>query len=273
MVVPIQDDEGNWDEIVAPCSPDENADEQLLIALYKAVAGESADNRIIDALLEYAEKYQEAAFSEDEFAFLCENFSDVVSYEFSHRNEWLNGFHAKHITDGISEERIRLVKEYVKPQKGARVYIADTEYCDLAVMFPDCIISGFTGWKYEQQVVWALGQIRLFAADIQSEIVSGEEVNGNYSYTLPAKGSVDVVICRANEHKYFAQNIFGTECSDIEALYDLLKPGGKMLFFSEFLEEMAGSEDGAFHPDAILSFRNRIVCERSISSIVEYEPK
>lgn len=275
MVVPVQDDEGKWDEIIAPCSPDENADEQLLIALYKTVAGLSADNRIIDALLEYAEKYQEKCFSEDEFAFLCENFPEVVFYEFSHRDEWLNGEHDK--DGGISKERIRLVKEYVKPQKGARVFIADTEYCDLAVLFPECVIYGFTGWNYKQKEVWALGQIRLFAAGIQSEIVSGEEVNENndkYSYTLPAKGTMDAVIFRVNDNKYFASEIFGTECTDIEALYDLLKPEGKMLFFSEFMEEMAGHDaDYAFQSEAILSFRNRVVYEKSISAIVEYEDK
>ena len=274
MVVPVQDDEGKWDEIIAPCSPDENADEQLLIALYKTVAGESVDNRIIDALWEYAEKYQKACFSEDEFAFLCENFSEVVFYEFAHRDKWLNGEHAKHITDGISKERIRLVKEYVKPQKGARVFIADTEYCDLAVLFPDCIISGFTGMNYEQKIIWALGEIRLFAAGIQSEIVSGEEVNDEYSYTLPAKGTVDAVIFRVNENKYAAQKVYGTECKDIEALYELLKPGGKMLFFSESMEEMAGHDaDYAFQSEAILSFRTRVVYEKNVSAIIEYEDK
>lgn len=273
MVVPIHDDEGNWDEIIAPCFPDENADEQLLIALYKTVAGESADIRIIEALCEYAKKFQEVAFSEDEFVYLCENFSEVVSYEFAHRDEWLNESHAKHIAGGISKERIKLVKEYAKPKKGARVFIADTEYCDLAVMFPDCVIYGFTGMNYEQQVVWALGQIRLFAAGIKSEVVCGEEIDEKYTYSLPTNGSMDVVILRANENKYFNQRIFGTECNDIVALYDLLKPEGRMLFFSEFMEEMAGEGDDVFHSDEIMSFRNQIVFDMAISSVVEYEDK
>lgn len=266
-----QDDEGKWhlDEFESPITPDGNADEQLLVALYKAVAGENADSRIIDALIEYADKFQKVAFSDDEYAFLCDNFSNVVSYEFSHRHDWWLGSSRR-----ISEKRIQFVQEYVKSQKGEKIFIADTEYCDLAVLFPECVIYGFTGWNYKQKEVWALGQIRLFAAGIRSEIVSGEEVNENndqYSYTLPAKGTMDVVIFRVNENNYFAQTIFGTECKNIEALYDLLKPDGKMLFFSEFEDEMAGKEPSVFLPEAILSFRNRVVAEKSISCIIEYE--
>ncbi|MBO7634982.1 MAG: ATP-binding protein [Paludibacteraceae bacterium] len=238
------------------------ADEQLLLALYKTVAGESADTRIIDALLEYADTFQKDALSEEEYTYLCEKFVEVVSYEFTHRNEWFDDPELN-----ISEERIRLVKEHVKPQKGARVFIADAEYCDLAVMFPDCIISGFTG-DYDQQEVWALGQIRLYAEGIKSEIVSGEGIGEKYSYTLPPKGSIDVVIVGANGNKYFSQQLFGTSCNDIEALYDLLKPEGKMLFFAYSMLEMAGKV--SYHSE-ILPFRNRIVSEKSISSIIEYE--
>ena len=159
----------------------------------------------------------------------------------------------------------------VKPTNGARIFIADTEYCDLAVMFPNCIISGFTGWNYMHQEVWALGQIRLFAAHIPSEIVSGEEINGEYKYTLPSKGSVDVVIFRVNESKYFAQNTFGTECKNVEALFDLLKPNGKMLFFSEVMWEMAGKLSGK--RETFFDFRTRLVKEKAISAIVSYEDK
>ena len=91
--------------------------------------------------------------------------------------------------------------------------------------------KGFTGWNYKQEEVWALGQIRMCAVGIKSEIVPGEIVDDEYKYNLPEKESVDYVIFRANEIKYFAQNVFGTECNNFEALYDLLKPGGKCSFF------------------------------------------
>lgn len=261
-------DDGEVIEYVHPDSPDANVDEQLIVTLYKKVSGCNADTRVLDALSQYSEVFYDKALTEDEMSFLCEHFSEVVSYEFAHRKEWFQGNTGLH----ISEERIRLVKEYVKPHKGERIFIADTEYCDLAVLFPDCIISGFTGMNYEQKKVWALGQIRLFAAGIQSEIVSGEEVNDEYSYTLPAKGSVDVVFFRVNENKYFAQKIFGTECKDIEALYDLLKPNGIMLFFSEFISDLAGNKADKYEAP-VFDFRIRRTKEKAISSIVAYEDK
>lgn len=261
-------DDGVALEYYTPISPDGNADEQLIITLYKKVTGNNADVQIVEALSQYAEKFYDKALSEEEMSFLCENFSAVITYEFLVRNQWLSGYSGRH----ISEERIRLVKEHVKPEKGARIFIADTEYCDLAVLFPDCIISGFTGMNYDQKKVWALGQIRLFAAGIQSEIVSGEEVNDEYSYTLPAKGTVDAVIFRVNENKYAAQKVYGTECKDIEALYELLKPGGKMLFFSEFISEMAGMK-AEMYEAPIIDFRVRRTNEKAISSIVAYKDK
>lgn len=266
-----QDEKGEWhfDQFETPMSPEADADEQLLTALYKSVAGECVDIRIIDALSEYSQLFREEALSDEEFSYLCKNFAEVVLYEFTHREEWFGEFGGY----SISKERIRLVKKHVNSRKGSNIYIADAEFCDIATLFPDCTIYGFTGWVGSEKKVWALGQIRMFALGIKSNIVSGETLNDTYNYELPTKGSMDVVIFRVNGRKYFNQPVFGTECRDIEALYNLLKPGGKMLFFSEDLLEMAGNKEGNEAWDAILSFRNTIVRDKSISSIVEYEDK
>ena len=257
--------DGNLADVYTPLSPYSNIGEQLLISLYKATEGDNINRGIEKALLEYENVFCKDALSEDEYAYLCIHYSETVSYLFAHRDEW--NVMGKELTHGMSKERMRLVHEYIKPQKGARIFIADTEYCDLAVQFPNCIVEGFTGWNYKQKEVWALGEIRMAALGIKSEIVSGEEENDTYTYTLPEKGSVDVVIFRVNENKYFAQKIYGTECTNIEALYDLLKPDGQMLFFSEIESEMAGNGREA----VFTSFRKRIVNDKAISSIVSYE--
>lgn len=259
------DERGDY-EVLTPFDPDGNADEQLIATLYQKVTGSNADVQITEALSQFSDKFYDEALTEDEMSFLCQQFSEVVSYEFAHRHEWVLGGSSQR----ISEERVRLVKEYVKPEKGTRLFIADSEFCDLAVLFPECVIYGFSGWNYKQKEVWALGQIRLFAAGIQSEIVSGEEVNDEYSYTLPAKGSVDVVILRVNEQKYVAQEVYGTECKDIEALYDLLKPNGRMLFFTEFITETAGNKPDKYE-FPVFDFRIRRTKEKAISTIVAYE--
>lgn len=259
--------DGKMAEDYIPFSPDGNSDEQLLVTLYHMVCGDGAEKEILTALAKYEEKFYKDALSSEELTFLCDCFQEVVSYEFEHRRDWL--FHSAQY---ISKERVRLVHEYVKPQKGSTVFIADTEYCDLAVQFPGCIVKGFTGYNYQQKEVWALGQIRMFAAGIKSDVVSGDEINGEYTYELPEKGSVDVVILRANECKFFAQKIFGTMCANIEALYNLLKPNGKMLFFSEFQSEMAGNVAGKTN-HAVFDFRTNMLREKAISSIVAYEDK
>ena len=172
-------DNGELHDVKTPLEIDGNPDEQLLITLYKKVTGENADVRIVEALSEFAEKFYDEVLTNDEMSYLCNHFSEVVSFEFAHRNEWYMRGSNRHKLD----ERIRLVREYLRPQKGAKVFIADSGYCDLAVLFPDCIIYGFTGMtrqsishQHQDAEIWALGQIRLFAAGIQSVIVSGNGI-------------------------------------------------------------------------------------------------
>lgn len=250
------------EEILLPIDEYAFGDEQLIATLYKKIEGENANNRILSALSLHLDNFYSEALSNEEISFLCDNFSDVIWYEFYHRYEWYNAT----VREFVSSERIQLISEYAKLPKGANIFIADTEFGDVAMLFPYCTIYGFTGMKYSSEEVWALGQIRLFAAGVKSEIVPGKVINDNYIYTLPEKGSMDMVIFRANANKY-AQQLFGTECTDINALYDILKPGGKMLFFSDEKDELAGRD--AENP--ILSFRDRIVNNKEISSIIEYE--
>lgn len=279
----------HFEEFYTPCSPEANAGEQLLTVIYKTVAGENAQPDIVNALSQFSKAYYPNVLSEDEMAFLCKNYKETVEYLFAHRDEWTAGI--KYQLNKISKERERLIKEYVKPDEGSTVFIADTEYCDLAVQFPNCTIKGFTGLgNDEAKTAWALGQIRMWALGIKSEIVSGEGEFENYSYELPEKGSVDLVIFRANGHKYLAQNIFGTECNDINALYDLLKPNGRMIFFSEFLDEMTDSmrpnkeivpdilematkkkkKKRQLSKDLVSAFRYRVVKEHTIETIVSF---
>lgn len=280
----------HFEEFHTPCSPEANAGEQLLIVIYKTIAGDNVQKDIVNALSQFSNAYYPNVLSEDEMAFLCKNYKETVEYLFVHRDEWTAG--VKYQLNKISKERERLIKEYVEPDEGSTVFIADTEYCDLAVQFPNCTIKGFTGLgNDEAKTAWALGQIRMWALGIKSEIVSGEGEFEDYSYELPQKGSVDFVILRANTNRYFAQNIFGTECNDINALYDLLKPNGRMIFFSEFMSEMAGadcsndfvaekdSRDQLFRlsgkrrtSDTIISsFRHHLAKEKAIETIVSFE--
>ena len=243
--------------------------EQLLIVLYRLVEGNDAQKTVVDALSDYASAFYTNVLSEDEMSFLCSHYKEVVSYLFAHRDEWTAGI--KYHLNKISEERERLVKEYAKPKDGTTVFIADTEYCDLAVQFPNCIIKGFTGGpSLESKTAWALGQIRMQALGIRSEIVSGEGAGAKYTYHLPENGSVDMVILRANADKYNFHKILGTTCTDLDALYDLLKPNGKMIFFSESKSEMAGIQNESTN-EMVHKFLRRVIKDCAVESIVSFE--
>lgn len=279
----------HFEEFYTPCSPEANVGEQLLAVIYKKVAGDNVQKDILEVLSQFSNAYYPDVLTEEEMAFLCENYKETVEYLFAHRDEWTAGI--KYQLNKIPRERERLVKEYAKLANGSTVFIADTEYCDLAVQFPSCTIKGFTGLgNSETKTAWALGQIRMWALGIKSEIVPGEGEFGDYSYELPEKGSVDLVILRANGHGDIAQNIFGTECNDINALYDLLKPNGRMVFFSETMDEMVDSAQPSkenvseilelaakekrkkrqLSKDIVSTFRIRVVNEHAIETIVSF---
>lgn len=266
--------------ILAPLLPDGNADEQLLITIYQEVTGTNANKNIVAALSKYANKFYRDALSDEEYIFLCDHFQDVVSYEFSNRTNWY-GIHGEDTP--ILEERVRLLTESIKPQKGATIFIADAGYGDIAVLFSECIIKGYTGFirnNEEREEVWALGQIRLFAAGIISEIVPGivtepeynselsviknvanSIVNSKYKYELTGKDSIDYIIYGVRHWHLWDGNPY----PNFEKLYDYLKPNGKMFYFSKKIEEMVGKSN-----KDLLSFRNRIVKEKAISSITVF---
>lgn len=235
--------------------PSSNADEQLLVTLYKEVVGNNADEKIVEALSKYADAFMEEALTKEEWTFLCANFQETVKYEFSHRQDWI---WQHNLTEKHYETRAKLALEYIKSPKDLKVFIAGTGYCDLAVRFPDCVIMGFAGQSCTNED-WAMGQIRMIAAGMESDIVLGEMVAGDYVYSLPQKNSVDVVLCGVDMYIYSSDRI--------GELFDILKPGGRMLFFSDMKNEMAGKTKAS----NIYEFRKRMVGEKTISSIVQFE--
>ena len=248
--------DGKLVDIFTPISPDINADDQLLVTLYHAVTGKDADKQVLSALAKYAEKYQQNALEEEEFTFLCENFKDFVSYEFAHKSEWMGGF----IVGGsVPSQFLDIIREMATPEEGQTVYIADAGLCDVAVLFPNCMVKGFTGYCgstmfYDE--VWALGQIRLYAAGIKSEIIPGfyDESKEKYIYTLPEENCADVVIYGTT---------WDSHCEDIHQLYRLLRANGTMFLFSD-RESMAGEGKER-------NLRKQLVSDKAIHLLGSFE--
>ena len=233
--------------------PDNNwAEPQLLTTLYKISANTRADNRVLKILSKHAEDYQKLysnALTEDELSFLIEHFSDVSSYMFSIREQWYSrnpGFDYDHKVE------CAIINKYIKPEAGNCVYLPNTEgYFDIASIFQNCEVSGFTDDSDDEG--WALGQIRLFAAGVKSEIVWLDRDKKD-TYTLPDKESIDYVIC---------ENIFLNDNSkDYKSYFDLLKTNGCMLMF-------AGPND-MIGDKKLSEFKEWIIKEMAVSSLISF---
>ena len=234
------------DKFVEDEVPNESfSKEVLILSLYKSVAGENANEFVVKAIEEYVsdyKKYYESAFTEEEFSFLAMNFSGFMDCII------------KSFPDVFSvQSRLDLVKSYLSPEDGAKVYLANTGF-DVACQYANCRISGFFDSE-ECLMRWAIGQIYLFSKGIQSDIQSAVfyESTG-YSVSLPEDDSVNYVVYGAHEDTTF---------DDILALYKTLSPKGKMLAFVDKTNMHGRNEK-------YREFRKVLVKEKALSSIIAY---
>lgn len=217
----------------APASTvDSNPDQQLIVTLYKFVAGKKADKKVLETLSEYEQHFYKDALDSNEFTFLCENFSDVIAYEFSHRHEWGGEHDSMRFMFSNNYKKIKeLIHERIHVEKGMTIYIPSSGYCDIASLFSGCIVKGYSTqfydpnserdefWEKKSNKVWALGQIRLYAAAIKSEIIPWYD----FEQIESLKNSVDLILCDSSHFVHW----------DCNELYPLLKDGGKMFIFAK----------------------------------------
>ena len=236
---------------------DNAAEEQLLITLYTAITGKNADKQILDALSKYAQQYKERyslALTDEEFSFLCEHFEEVCSLCFAviakpeHKGAWFA------LPD--SKQTIELVKKSLKPSEGSTIFIADSYYCDIALLFPNCIIKGYSRFCEEtlstfEKEIWALAQIRLFSNGITSKILPCQERCTDKKYL----SDVDYVIWGTTADSSF---------KEADSLYWSLKPNCKMLLFMD-------DKDSAGCTGDTYDIRMSLVKDNAIDTIVSYE--
>lgn len=211
---------------------DSNPDQQLIVSLYKYVAGKKADKKVLGTLAEYEQHFYKDALDSEEFAFLCENFEEVIAYEFSHRQEWGGMHEVSRFWFSYNCNNMKgLIHDKIHIKNGMTVFIPNSGYCDTASLFKGCIVKGYStkiydpnderskSWQKDSSEIWALGQIRLFAAGIQSEILPCY----NQDLIEIDKESVDIIVCD------YANFIFW----DCIELYQLLKTKGQMYVFAK----------------------------------------
>lgn len=247
-----------WDpetgEFPAPMDPiDTYPEAHLLVTLYKRVAGENADQNILEALSKYTTAFYTNALNEEEMFFLANHFSKVSTFIFDNFADkythcWI---------DRLSQKVYEIIEKLKKVEAGKTIFIGGAGLCDIALLFPNCTIKGYSEYGFFEKLsgdkeMWALGQIRLFAAGIKSEIKPFYEDTKNSQYM----SDVDIAIFdTADSYSYPLSN-------GSEHLFRYMKPNSEFLLFLD-KQYAAGN--------SMAGLGKMLVEKKCIYSIVSFE--
>lgn len=227
----------------------DEAEEQLLATLYKRVAGENADQAILEALSKYVADFYVDALKETELVFLANHFSKVSTFIF---NNFADKYYYKHIISRSSQKVYEIIGKLKKVEAGKTIFIGGAGLCDIALQFPNCTIKGYSRYKDRCKEMWALGQIRLFAAGIKSEIKPFYEDTKNSQYM----SDVDIAIFDAADHYSYPLS------NGAEHLFQYMKPNSEFLLFLD-KQYAAGN--------SMAGLGKMLVEKKCIYSIVSFE--
>ena len=250
--------ESYWDpkegNISGPLDPiDCYAEAHLLVTLYKRIAGENTDQNILEALSKYVAAFYTNALNEEEMDFLANHFSKVSTFIF-------NNFADKYTKGWIgrpTQKVYEIIEKLKKVEAGKTIFIGGAGLCDMALLFPNCTIKGYSEYDFFEEHIgdkemWALGQIRLFAAGIKSEIKPFHEDTKNSQYM----SDVDIAIFdTADRYSYPFSN-------GSEHLFQYMKPNSKFLLFLD-KQNAAGN--------SMAGLTKMLVEKKCIYSIVSFE--
>ena len=250
--------ESYWDpkegNISGPLDPiDCYAEAHLLVTLYKRIAGENTDQNILEALSKYTAAFYTNALNEEEMDFLANHFSKVSTFIF-------NNFADKYTKGWIgrpTQKVYEIIEKLKKVEAGKTIFIGGAGLCDMALLFPNCTIKGYSEYDFFEEYfgdkeMWALGQIRLFAAGIKSEIKPFHEDTKNSQYM----SDVDIAIFdTADRYSYPFSN-------GSEHLFQYMKPNSKFLLFLD-KQNAAGN--------SMAGLTKMLVEKKCIYSIVSFE--
>ena len=250
--------ESYWDpkegNISGPLDPiDCYAEAHLLVTLYKRIAGENTDQNILEALSKYTAAFYTNALNEEEMDFLANHFSKVSTFIF-------NNFADKYTKGWIgrpTQKVYEIIEKLKKVEAGKTIFIGGAGLCDMALLFPNCTIKGYSEYGFLEELsgdkeMWALGQIRLFAAGIKSEIKPLYEDTKNSQYM----SDVDIAIFdTADRYSYPFSN-------GSEHLFQYMKPNSEFLLFLD-KQNAAGN--------SMAGLTKMLVEKKCIYSIVSFE--
>ena len=223
----------------------DEAEEQLLATLYKRVAGENADQAILEALSKYVADFYVDTLKETELVFLANHFSEVSESVFDCL------YHNLRTTLDFSLEKPSKVAydtlTTAKIGTGKTIFIANSRFGDIAMLFPGCTIKGYSSEEENyKSKTWALGQIRLFAAGIKSEIKQYSKDTENSQYMA----DIDIAIFGATE---------SSSCIKAEMLFTFMPQNSELMLFMNKREAVDHS---------LANFTTKLAKDKQIYSIV-----
>ncbi len=233
-----------------PASPHGDADYQMIATLYSTITGSNANNSITDILADWIKCFANDALSSEELSFLKEHFSEFIEYEFTHGNEWYVSSLCRKPEClsqwSYAEDIFYNLVSNGNTKEPLNIYLSNTNFCDLAVQMKGCVVSGFTSQISDREEVWALGQIRMYAAGIESRI--------NPSFAIPFEKQDYILFSSFYELDWYL------------SLYDCLADNGHMISVMAEDYVVAATKDG----EKLTGFIQKIIQEKDLHSVTHF---
>lgn len=184
------------DAVVSMCDPNaSSADIQLISQVYKDVLGDKADQKVLDIMSKYINCFCKDALTDVEYAFLCENFSEFIDYEFINKKSWAYGsvmtaetqdIVSSPVIDlssvaGVPAETLRFLSTHCSISKDESFFVSGDDCGDIKSLFA---INDDALHSYSKEESWALNTIRFCIRSTGARLTKG----------IPAEHTQDVVV-------------------------------------------------------------------------------
>lgn len=189
-------DKREGDIVFSMCDPNaSSADFQLISQVYKDVLGDKADQKVLDIMSKYINCFCKNALTDDEYAFLCENFPEFIDYEFINKKSWVYGSVMTAGTQGIvlppvidlssvagvPAETLKFLSTHCAISKGETLFVSGDNCGDIKSLFA---INDDALHCNSKEESWALNTIRFCMRSTGALLAKG----------IPAEHTQDVVV-------------------------------------------------------------------------------
>lgn len=184
------------DAVVSICDPNaSSADFQLISQVYKDVLGDKANQKVLDIMSKYINCFCKDALTDAEYAFLCENFSEFIDYEFINKKSWTYGSVKTAGTQdivsspvlelssvaGVPAETLKFLSTHCAISKDETLFVSGDNCGDIKSLFA---INDDALHCNSKEESWALNTIRFCMRSTGALLTKG----------IPAEHTQDVVV-------------------------------------------------------------------------------